>query len=354
MRAMTLVGVVASVALIVACGKKDQPETPAAPPAEQVEAAEAPDKAEGEPGTADAPAGEGAEGAEEAVAEAKPAAEGGALATDGDAMKRALEMQRRAMQILSDNKANPEAAAAAINAFHKDNEAAIEGLKKDLQQMQTEFENDPAAAMKFMEQYSEELQAVMTLSMSLMQEAPDLMASPAVAMAMAKLSPEPGGAGHGHDHDHDHHGHDHHGHDHHGHDHDHDHAHAAPSNPLNEAEMAQVGKALDHQEKVLEILEKSGGDAANAVEALTQYMTDNKAELEQLAAIQQRIGEDEALMMQVMSAHMERIGKLGERMGSLFENHAELLMNADVSAAMAKIMGGDGDDDDDDDDDSDE
>ena len=275
--------------------------------------------------TAAAPADPKTEAADAAPA---PAAEADTTAPapaepGGDPMKQALELQKRALEILKANKTDAKAAAAALEAFQKENQAAIDALKKDLEAMAAKMKDNPQAAMEVMTKYSAEIQEMTKLTMDLMQEAPDLMSAPEVAAAMAKMSPAPDGPDDGGAVTDEPGGGD-----------------AVPAAKLTDEEKKTLEATLEVQEKMVEILAANAADPAKAGDALMKYVVDNQAKLASYTALHQKLQGDQAAAMEFAQKHMPRITAIATKMSELVQKHPNLLSHEKVMGAMMKMNGG--------------
>lgn len=342
MNLRTVVALAATCAIAIgACNKKDEaPATPtgeAAPAAAGDEAAApagdeaAADEAPGDEAPADEAAADEAP-ADEAVADdAAPAAAG------GDAMKKAMALQRKALELLKANKDDPAAAAAALEKLHEERKDEIAAIQAEFAAMSAKFKDDPSAAMAMMGEHMAEIQELTKLTTDLLSEAPELMASPGVAAAMGKLSPDMGGDDEAGEVD-EHAGHDHGDGDHEGHDHG-DEA-AADGPKLSDEDKALLDEMLVAQEKMVEILSTHASDPDKAGEELMAYATDKSESLAKFQGVQQRLQGDQAAAMEFAQKHMPRIAALGQKLSEIVQANPELLTNEKVQAAMAKMNGG--------------
>ncbi|PKN57002.1 MAG: hypothetical protein CVU56_13265 [Deltaproteobacteria bacterium HGW-Deltaproteobacteria-14] len=250
----------------------------------------------------------------------------GKLDATGDPMKRALALQKKALELLKANKSDPKAAAAAIDAFHKENTVAIDALKTDLEAMSKQLKEDPSAAMEMFQKYTAELQEMQQLTMDLMKEAPELMSTPEVAAAMAKLSPSPDGGDdegaddggavtdEGDD--------------------------AVPAAKLSDADKALLEDALLAQEKMIEILSTNAATPDKAGDELSAYFDANKDKLTKLVDVQKRLQNDPTAAMEFAQKNMARITSIATKLSEIVKNNPALLTNEKVAAAMAKFNGG--------------
>ena len=313
-----------------ACSKKaEEAPEPAAAETAKADEAKVDEAAKGDEAKVDEADEAKADEADEAKADEAPAALDGA----GDPMKRALTLQRKALELLKANKGDAKAAAAALEAFQKENAAEIETLKKDLEAMGEKLKDDPSAAMAMVQKYSADLQEMQKLTMDLMKEAPDLMGSPEVAAAMAKLSP---GAGtkkedavdddgmdggeeaitdEGADED------------------------AVPAAKLTDEDKALLEDMMATQEKMIEILEANAADPDKAGDALSAFYDENKDKLQKLADVQKRLQGDQAAAMEFAQKHMGRITAIATKLSEIVKNSPELLTNEKVATAMRKLNG---------------
>lgn len=333
MKLRFLVALVAACSLSAgACSKKaDTPADPSAAtdpatPADPAKTDEAPKADEAK--TDEAPKADEAPTADEAPkADEAPAAK---LDGSGDPMKRALALQKKALELLKANKSDPKAAAAAIDAFHAENTVEIEALKKDLEAMGQKLKDDPSAAMEMIQKYTGELQEMQQLTMDLMKDAPDLMAAPEVAAAMAKLSPSAGGGDEGAEDG---------GADDGGAMTD-EGADAVPAEKLSDADKAMLEDALIAQEKMIEILSTNAATPDKAGEELSAYFDANKDKLTKLVDVQKRLQNDPTAAMEFAQKNMARITAIATKLSEIVKNNPSLLTNEKVAAAMAKFNGG--------------
>jgi len=318
MKLRILVALVAAFTLgATACSKDDKA------PAEAAAGAPADPKAEAAAPTEAAPPE--AAPTEAAPTEAAPTEAAPTEADANDPMKRALELQKKALDILKANKTDAKAAAAALEAFQKENEASIEALKKDLGEMAEKMKDHPEKAMELMQKYAAEIQEMTKVTMDLMNEAPELMGSPEVAAAMAKMSPSPdddagqdnGGsvtdepAG----------------------------DEAIPAAKLTDEEKASLEQAVVAQEKMLDLLAENGADPDKAGAALLKYVEDNKASLTAMVAVQKKLQGDQAAAMEFAQKNMARITAIATKLTELMQKYPNLMTNEKVMSAMSKMNG---------------
>ncbi len=249
-------------------------------------------------------------------AQAEPA--GGEVAAGGDAIKRAVTLQKSALAILKSNTKDPKAAAAALEAFQKENADAIATLEQDLTAVQKKLKDDPAAAMEMVSKYADEIGEITKLTMELAGEAPALLEDPAVAAALQKLSPNPGQE--------DERG-------------DAETEVAGEGGGLSEQDEALLEVGLGHQEKMLAILEQHAADPAKAGAELTKYAEANAAELNKLAEVQRRLANDTEAAMSFAKKNMARVSAMAMKVSKLMKDHPTLLDDPKIVEAMAKLSG---------------